>query len=165
MPTMFLPKSTPRTIGFIGLGSMGSRMAAQLASSLPRETTLLVLDAAEKTLDTFITEHATGTNNVRHAESASDVAAAAQIVFTALPGPAESRVVYDEMSRAIRAGDPGKIFLECGTVRSLVWCGFIAVCFANIAVSPTGGPRVREVLFRVHHGSRRNLHRLSYVWR
>jgi 3-hydroxyisobutyrate dehydrogenase-like beta-hydroxyacid dehydrogenase len=127
-PTMLTenqPLPSPSAIGFVGLGSMGSRMARNLARKLPRGQRLVVFDVSQSAVDSFLARTCGGGDgtekiSVTVAESAGSLAVQADLVFSALPGPAESRPVYEEMANAIRGtgkGGVGKVFVECGTVR------------------------------------------------
>jgi 3-hydroxyisobutyrate dehydrogenase len=71
-------------VGFVGLGTMGSSMAANLISAGHR---LVVNDLNQAAGESHVAAGATW------APSAAEVAAAADIVFTSLPGPAEVEAV------------------------------------------------------------------------
>ncbi|KAI9019721.1 hypothetical protein DFJ74DRAFT_707791 [Hyaloraphidium curvatum] len=111
------PLDNVRTVGFVGLGSMGGRMAANLASKLPSEVNLLVLDAHRPAVDAFLASPRVSPLGARvsAAASAEDLARAADLAFTALPGPAESREVYSRFAAAIGGTGRGPVFVELGT--------------------------------------------------
>jgi 3-hydroxyisobutyrate dehydrogenase len=88
--------------GFIGLGTMGARMAANLQKAIqPLGHTLIVHDLAKTTAA------ALETNGARWADSPAALAADSDIIFTSLPGPPEfEHVTYGEngILSAIRPG-------------------------------------------------------------
>jgi 3-hydroxyisobutyrate dehydrogenase len=104
------------TIGFIGLGRMGSHMARHLAESGQE---LIVYDLRQEAVDALA-----ALPGVRAGKSHSDVVSNADVVFTSLPGPPEvESVVLDE--GGIRDSmKPGSTYVDLSTnspamVRSL----------------------------------------------
>ena len=86
-----MPKKSKPTIGFIGLGTMGGRMAASLRQAGHE---MFVNDIRPEAVAPHVTAGAIA------AETARDVGAATDVVFTSLPGPAE----FTEVT--LRAGVP-----------------------------------------------------------
>lgn len=74
-------------IGFIGLGNMGSLMAANLVAAGFR---LIVHDARRESADSLLAKGA------QWVESPAEVARAAAIICTSLPGPVEMETVFYE---------------------------------------------------------------------
>lgn len=111
---------SPKVAGFIGLGSMGGRMATNLAKGMPGGSTLLVYDVIPNASEKFIARNTELSGvQLKIANSPGELALQAEMVFTALPGPSESKSVYDEIGRALKTqqgNNHRKIFLECGTV-------------------------------------------------
>jgi 2-hydroxymethylglutarate dehydrogenase len=104
------------TVGFIGLGRMGSHMARHLAESGQE---LIVYDLRPEAIAQL-----TALPGVRAGKSYADVASNSEVVFTSLPGPPEvESVVLDE--GGIRDSlKPGSTYVDLSTnspalVRSL----------------------------------------------
>lgn len=92
-------------VGFIGLGTMGSSMAANMVAA-GHDLTVHDLDQAR--VDTLAeTASAPGAGSVAGADSAAAVAAASEVVLTSLPGPAEVEAVAlgpDGLADGARSG-------------------------------------------------------------
>ncbi len=96
------------TVGFIGLGTMGMPMAANLAKA---GITLVVHDTSPGAL--------TGAGKVAGitaATSAADVAARASVVFTCLPNDDIVRAAYLGASGIVSGGKAGLVTCDCSTV-------------------------------------------------
>jgi 3-hydroxyisobutyrate dehydrogenase len=98
----------PERVGFVGLGTMGLPMAANLAKA---GVGLLVHDASPKALAT-----AARLPGASAAESIADVAARAAVVFTCLPNDASVREVYLGAGGIVSAARPGLVTCDCSTV-------------------------------------------------
>jgi len=100
-------KRQPR-VGFIGLGTMGTAMASQLA-------------AAGWSLDVFDIDPAPGDRlasrfaNLRVATSPADAAVQAEIVITMLPAGREVREVTLGPGGVIETLRPGSLFIDCSS--------------------------------------------------
>lgn len=94
-----------KTIGFIGLGTMGEPMACNLIrkSGLP----VCVFDLVPDRMEACVAEGAAG------AESAQAVAEKADIVFTMLPKNEHVQDVYAQILPVVRNG---QIFVEMSTI-------------------------------------------------
>jgi 3-hydroxyisobutyrate dehydrogenase-like beta-hydroxyacid dehydrogenase len=93
------------SIGFVGLGRMGSGMAARLvASGAP----VLVYDIAQGAVDALVAKGATA------APSAKAVGAGADIVLVSLPKP---QIVYDALlgENGVAAGGRARIIVDLST--------------------------------------------------
>ena len=93
------------TIGFIGLGHMGSGMAANLAK---QGHDVRAFDLSEESLD------AAAVAGCLRTESAAEAAREADVVVTMLPAGRHVRQVYQEA--LIPAAKPGTLLLDCSTI-------------------------------------------------
>jgi 3-hydroxyisobutyrate dehydrogenase len=98
----------PDSVGFIGLGTMGGPMAANLAKA---GVPLVVHDASPAAL-ADATQHA----GVTAAGSPGEVAARVAVLFTALPNDAIVRTVYLGADGVSAGGRSGLITCDCSTV-------------------------------------------------
>ncbi len=98
-------ESTP-TIGFIGLGTMGKSMAANLISAGHR---LVVNDLDPGAAEPHLARGAVW------AASPAEVAAASDVVFTSLPGPKQVQAVALDTGGLIDGARPGLAFLDLST--------------------------------------------------
>jgi 3-hydroxyisobutyrate dehydrogenase len=88
--------------GFIGLGTMGARMAANLQKAIQPQGHTLIVHDLNKTAAAALEN-----NGARWADSPAALAAESDIIFTSLPGPPEfEHVVYSDtcILAAIRPG-------------------------------------------------------------
>jgi 3-hydroxyisobutyrate dehydrogenase-like beta-hydroxyacid dehydrogenase len=93
--------------GFVGLGRMGSRMAARL---LAAGHELRVYDVVAEAAAPLVARGAVGCASV------AEVAASSQVIFTSLPGPAEiDAVVAGKDGIAARAAS-GSLVIETSTI-------------------------------------------------
>ena len=93
--------------GFIGLGNIGAPMARNLLRTLGR---LAVCNRSQEICRTFAAEGA------EVCPAPGDLAERADIVFLALPGPAEVRQVAAGPGGLLERGRPGLCILDCSTV-------------------------------------------------
>jgi 3-hydroxyisobutyrate dehydrogenase-like beta-hydroxyacid dehydrogenase len=98
----------PDTVGFIGLGTMGGPMAANLAKA---GVPLLVYDASPAAA--AATRQLAG---VSVAASPGDVASRVRVLFTCLPNDAIVRAVYLDAGGIGASGGAGLITCDCSTV-------------------------------------------------
>ena len=96
------------TVGFIGLGTMGMPMAANLAKA---GITLVVHDTSPGALTA-----AGKVAGITAATSAADVAARASVVFTCLPNDDIVRAAYLGASGIVSGGKAGLVTCDCSTV-------------------------------------------------
>lgn len=94
------------TVGFIGLGNVGSRLAGSL---LRNDVPLIVRDLDESLAQPFLDAGA------QWAESPAAMAQAADVVITCLPSPAACAQVMEGDDGIIGALGPGKIWMEMST--------------------------------------------------
>jgi 3-hydroxyisobutyrate dehydrogenase-like beta-hydroxyacid dehydrogenase len=97
-----------REVGFVGLGRMGFPMTRNLAQAGYR---VHVYDIAPDAL-----QRAAGVGGVVAHASSREVAAAASVVFTALPNDASVRDVYLGPSGLLAGGRAGSVTCDCSTV-------------------------------------------------
>jgi 3-hydroxyisobutyrate dehydrogenase len=93
-------------VGFIGLGTMGAGMAANLRKG---GHTLVVHDVRLASAEPFLAEGA------RWAETARKVAEAAEVVFTSLPGPPEVEAVALGADGLLAGMRKGAAFFDLST--------------------------------------------------
>ncbi len=93
-------------IGFIGLGTMGASMAANLQNA---GHDLVINDIRPDAGASHLARGATW------ADSAHEVGAAADIVFTSLPGPPEVEAVATGENGLLRGLTPGKVYFDLST--------------------------------------------------
>ncbi len=96
-------------VAFLGLGIMGSRMAANLARA---GFELTVWNRTRETAEAFAAEH-----GVTLADTPADAAAGSELVFTmVVDGPQVESVLLDEPHGAARGAKPGTLFVDCSTI-------------------------------------------------
>jgi 3-hydroxyisobutyrate dehydrogenase-like beta-hydroxyacid dehydrogenase len=96
-------------VAFLGLGIMGSRMAANLARA---EFDLVVWNRTQSVAETFCAEH----RGVTAAASPAAAAADREIVLTmVVDGPQVERVLLGDQGAAVQA-PPGTLFVDCSTI-------------------------------------------------
>ena len=94
-------------VGFIGLGTMGRHMAANLQKGAHD---LVVYDVRKDAAESHVK------NGARFVDSPRAVAEAADVVFTSLPGPAEvEQVALDEKQGLLAGLTAGKAFFDLST--------------------------------------------------
>ncbi|KAK1922511.1 NAD binding domain of 6-phosphogluconate dehydrogenase-domain-containing protein [Papiliotrema laurentii] len=105
-----------QNIGFIGLGAMGYRMAANLRSKLPYDSVLTIYDVASAVLDQFAEEH-DGFGKIHLAKNSSEVVERSDVVITIVPEGSHVRsIMSSEPGGALSVEVKGKLFLECSTI-------------------------------------------------
>src|SRR5882672_7905277 len=97
---------SPMKIGFIGLGTMGGRMAASLRSAGHE---MFVNDIRPEAVAPHAAAGAKATSTAR------DVGAAADVVFTSLPGPAEFTDVTLGGDGLVHGMKPGTVLFDLTT--------------------------------------------------
>jgi 3-hydroxyisobutyrate dehydrogenase len=97
-------------VAFLGLGIMGSRMAAQVAA---HEFELTVWNRTEATAEQFVSEHPGTTLAATPAEAAAQ----AEIVITmVVDGPQVEQVLLTSGAGAAQQARPGTLFVDCSTI-------------------------------------------------
>src|SRR5579875_1648216 len=95
-------------IGFLGLGIMGSRMAANVVAA-GHEVTVWNRTAARA--EEFVSTH-----RARRADTPADAAADADLVVSmVVDGPQVSALLFGEAGAALGAR-PGTLFVDCSTI-------------------------------------------------
>lgn len=95
------------TIGFIGLGTMGAAMAANIRKA---GHSLVVHDLRREAAEALLAAGAVW------AESPKDVAARSDVVFLSLPGPPEvEQVVFNSNSGVLAGAHPGMVLFDLST--------------------------------------------------
>jgi 3-hydroxyisobutyrate dehydrogenase-like beta-hydroxyacid dehydrogenase len=95
-------------IAFLGLGIMGSRMAANLARAGHE---LTVWNRTASTAEEFATAH-----SVASASTPAQAAAGAELVFTMVVDGAQVQSVLLGEDGAARDAEPGTLFVDCTTI-------------------------------------------------
>jgi 3-hydroxyisobutyrate dehydrogenase-like beta-hydroxyacid dehydrogenase len=99
------------TIGFIGLGSIGGRIASNIGrAGFP----LVVHDIREEAMAPFAEKGATLANSGR------EVAAQSDVIFTSLPGPVEVELVARGPNGILEGIRPGSTYIDLST-RRMEW--------------------------------------------
>jgi len=95
------------TVGFIGLGTMGAHMAANIQKAGHR---LVVHDMRKEAAGPHLAAGAAW------ADSPKDVAARSDVVFLSLPGPPEvEQVVFNSNSGVLAGAHPGMVLFDLST--------------------------------------------------
>ncbi|MHB8694544.1 MAG: NAD(P)-dependent oxidoreductase [Solirubrobacteraceae bacterium] len=96
-------------IAFLGLGIMGSRMAANLARAGHQ---LTVWNRTQARAEQFVADHG-GTLANTPAQAATDV----EVAFTmVVDGQQVEHVLFDDGDGAAHAASPGTLFVDCSTI-------------------------------------------------
>jgi 3-hydroxyisobutyrate dehydrogenase-like beta-hydroxyacid dehydrogenase len=96
-------------VAFLGLGIMGSRMAANVAAA---GHLLTVWNRTGETAETFAAAHDAGV-----ARSPREAAADSEIVITmVVDGPQVRALLLDGDDAAVRGAAPGTLFVDCSTI-------------------------------------------------
>jgi 3-hydroxyisobutyrate dehydrogenase len=93
-------------VGFIGVGTMGRHMAANLMKS---KFSVVVNDMKKEAAASHLKDGATW------ADTPKDVAAASDVVFTSLPGPADVEAVALGDNGILAGMSPGKVYFDLST--------------------------------------------------
>jgi 3-hydroxyisobutyrate dehydrogenase-like beta-hydroxyacid dehydrogenase len=97
-------------VAFLGLGIMGSRMAANVAGA---GFELTVWNRTAEKAERFAAEHA----GVEHAATPAEAAAAAELVITmVVDGPQVESVLLEGPHAAAVGARPGTLFVDCSTI-------------------------------------------------
>ena len=97
-------------VSFLGLGIMGSRMAAHLARSDECELTVWNRTAARA--EQFAAEH-----GATVAATPAEAAAGAEVVFTmVVDGPQVEHILLNDVDGAATTAQPGTLFVDCSTI-------------------------------------------------
>ncbi len=99
-------------VAFLGLGIMGSRMAANLAGA---GFELTVWNRTRSTAEAFCAEH----SGVRLADAPADASDQAEIVITMVVDGDQVREVLLGEQGALTAAAPGTLFIDCSTIGPL----------------------------------------------
>jgi 3-hydroxyisobutyrate dehydrogenase-like beta-hydroxyacid dehydrogenase len=123
----------PRRVGFIGLGTMGSPMAANLLRAGHR----LAVHDARRAAATPLLDAGTA-----WADTPAAVAAASEVTFTSLPGPDEVEAVVAGEGGILAGAAPGSTIVDLSTnsptvVRALA--GQAAACGVGFLDAPVSG--------------------------
>jgi 3-hydroxyisobutyrate dehydrogenase-like beta-hydroxyacid dehydrogenase len=134
-------------IGFIGLGTMGRHMAANLQKAGHE---LVVHDVRKEAADPHVKSGA------RWADTPRAVAETAEVVFTSLPGPAEvEAVALDERSGLLSGLTAGKAYFDLSTnsptvvrrLHAIFKARGVDVCDAPVSGGPRGAESRRLALW------------------
>ncbi|KAL1614308.1 hypothetical protein SLS54_009875 [Diplodia seriata] len=103
--------------GFIGLGAMGTPMAANIRLKLPASTALHIHDANASACAAFSAAYS-GHGPITIAPSAAGVATHAHTLISIVPGAADVRAVYlDPLTGVVAApANEDRVMLECSTI-------------------------------------------------
>jgi 3-hydroxyisobutyrate dehydrogenase len=96
------------TVGFIGLGNMGSGMAGNIQKA---DYPMVVFDLRTELTRRFVDHGA------KVATSAAEVASQSDVIFTSLPGPKEVEAVATGAQGILEGIKPGGIYVELSTSR------------------------------------------------
>jgi 3-hydroxyisobutyrate dehydrogenase-like beta-hydroxyacid dehydrogenase len=96
-------------IAFLGLGIMGSRMAANLAAAGHE---LTVWNRTAATAEAFATDH----DGVRLAATPAQAAAGAELVCTMVVDGAQVETILLGADGAATGAEPGTLFVDCSTI-------------------------------------------------
>src|SRR5262249_2566550 len=96
------------TVGFIGLGNMGSGMAGNIQKA---DYPMVVYDLRQAVTQPFIERGA------RYAASPAEVARQCDVTFTSLPGPAEVEAVALGSQGILEGIKPGAVYVDLSTSR------------------------------------------------
>ncbi|KAK1690038.1 NAD binding domain of 6-phosphogluconate dehydrogenase-domain-containing protein [Colletotrichum godetiae] len=104
-------------IGFIGLGAIGYPMAASIRRHLSRQSTVYVFDVNKSACEKFVDQFESF-GRVEVAASPREVAAAADVVVSMVPGAPEVSKVYLDVEDGIIAApkNPQRLLIECSTI-------------------------------------------------
>lgn len=96
------------TVGFIGLGNMGSGMAANIQKA---DYPLVVYDLRQDLIRPFVDQGA------RSAQSPAEVAHLSDVILTSLPGPKEVEAVAVGDQGVLQGIRPGGVYIDLSTSR------------------------------------------------
>ena len=123
-------------VGFIGLGTMGAKMAANLQKAGHQ---LVVFDLRKEAATELIT------NGALLAESSHSVAATSEVVFTSLPGPVEVELTALREGGLLGGMSTGSAYFDLSTnspdVVRRINAAFAERGFQMLDAPVSGGPR------------------------
>jgi 3-hydroxyisobutyrate dehydrogenase-like beta-hydroxyacid dehydrogenase len=96
------------TVGFIGLGNMGTGMAGNIQKA---DYPMVVFDLRAAMMQPFLQ------NGAKQASTPAEVARLSDVVFTSLPGPKEVEAVATGASGVLEGIKPGGIYVDLSTSR------------------------------------------------
>ena len=96
------------TVGFIGLGNVGAKLAGSL---LRNGVDLTVLDLNQDLVADFVAQGA------KSAETPKALAEQVEVLITCLPSPAASAAVLEGDNGALQAFGPGKLWAEMSQIK------------------------------------------------
>lgn len=94
-------------VGFVGLGTMGGRMARRLIQA---GHTMIVYDQVPALVEQLVRAGATA------ASSVADVVRQSEVVLSSLPMPADVEAVYTGPDGALSAARAGQVFADLSTI-------------------------------------------------
>ena len=94
----------PLSVGFLGLGAIGTPMATHLARRYP----LTVWNRTRNRAETFVSTHP-----ARLAGTPAEVAAASNVIITCLPTSAEVTALFEGSDGLARNLAPGALWIDC----------------------------------------------------
>ncbi len=116
-------------IGFIGLGNMGSGMAANLLEYCKSKgDELLVLDLNQTVVNQFIS------NGASAGESVKDIAQNCEVIFTSLPSSVQVNQIAFGDEGILQNAQPGAIWIETSTNELAEWEKVRAAASDNITL-------------------------------
>lgn len=116
-------------IGFIGLGNMGSGMAANLLEYCKSKgNELLVLDLNQTVVNQFIS------NGASAGESVKDIAQNCEVIFTSLPSSVQVNQIAFGDEGILQNAQPGAIWIETSTNELAEWEKVRAAASDNITL-------------------------------
>lgn len=96
------------TVGFIGLGNMGTGMAGNIQKA---DYPMVVFDLRAAMMQPFLQ------NGAKQASTPAEVARLSDVVFTSLPGPKEVEAVATGVGGVLEGIKPGGIYVDLSTSR------------------------------------------------
>src|SRR5690349_19231463 len=94
-------------VGFVGIGTMGGRMARRLIQA---GHTTIVYDQVPALVEQLVRAGATA------ASSVADVVRQSEVVLSSLPMPADVEAVYTGPDGALSAARAGQVFADLSTI-------------------------------------------------
>src|SRR5438876_8729995 len=124
------------TVGFIGLGNMGSGMGGNIQKA---DYPMVVFDIRDSAMQPFVK------NGARAAGSPAEVARLSDVIFTSLPGPKEVEEVATGAGGVLEGIKPGGIYVDLSTSRPTLIRRiepiFRQKCAHDLDASVSGGTR------------------------
>ncbi|KAL1872797.1 hypothetical protein VTK73DRAFT_1268 [Phialemonium thermophilum] len=104
---------------FVGLGQMGFQMARNLQAKLSPKDNVRLFDVNRGAMERLAQEmeaSQAGGAAVSFADSASDVAQAADVVITCLPETKHVKTAYTSILESFRSSSNSRLFIDCSTI-------------------------------------------------